>query len=638
VILLVSGLAALGGVVLVGAVGVIAAVVVLGGSPPSGKGPAGNVVAAVLPQDAVPPKAEPSEPQKPEAKSESKAAPAHPQPPQNPAPAKSEPRPQGKAPPPQPKPEPKPQPKSEPRPEPKPDGPPVEVKELAVLKGPPGPVGWLELSADGSRLATAAQGIVWDVDGERQVCVCKPADGKGPSGFGVIWLSADGQTALTSNGQSIRVWDGTTGNELFTPPPLKYGSSYTGLALSRDGASLALADYEWSGRSNGTLRFYTVGRIRVWDLKTQKEKWNLPGVPGEDHASLDRGPSFQTTVTRLAFSPDGTRLVAVGNNGLRIFALEEGKDMPTVTAPGERGGDEAHFDWLSGGAALVFQTGRDITLLDAKTTKKIDSFTLTYPRPPPPKPMGNLLPLPQGPDTAVPDGWNEHQITLSADGSRLAAHVIREHEKEKRRDNAVILWDVRAQRRVGVYKLADDTFNPGTVVIKQLLAPPILLGTGHGSDVRIALSGDGKRVAVADGTGTVRVYSTAQIEARTRQTDPKPPPITDRLTAGSVWQRVKGPPSKLQLPPIPQTMKVTERDGKHFKAELTFDDKNVTETAGLIEGGEVSFGPGKAMKGAAQQPQPAALKGDSLEWTFSGPMFPKGLVTEVVRMARAPDK
>jgi WD40 repeat protein len=634
----VSGLAALGGVVLVGTVGVIAAVVVLGGAAPSGKGPAGSVSAAVAPQDAAPPKAEPPEPGKPDAKPESKSAPAHPQPPQNPAPSKPEPRPQAKAPQPQPQPEPKPQPQSEPRPEPKPEAAPVEVKELAVLKGPPGPVGWLELSADGSRLATAPQGIVWDVDGQRQVCVCKPADGKGPAGFGVIWLSANGQTVLTTSGQSIRVWDGTTGNEVFAPPQLKYGSAYTALALARDGTSLALADYEWSGRSNGTLRFYTVGRIRVWDLRTQKEKWTLPGVPGEDHASLNRGPSFKTTVTRLAFSPDGTRLAAVGPNGLRIFALEDGKDTPAVTAPNEPYTDEAHFDWLSGGTALVFQSGRDITLLDAKTTRKIDRFTLTYPRPPPPKPAGNLLPLPQGPETDSPEGWNEHQITLSADGSRLAAHVIREHEKEKMRNNAVILWDVAAQRRVGVYKLPDDTFNPGMQVIKQLLAPPILIGTGHESDVRIDLSGDGKRLAVADETGTVRVYSTARIEARTRQTDPKPPPITDRLTAGSVWNRVKGPPSKLLLPPIPQSMKVTERNGGHFKAELTFDEKNVTEATGFIEKGEVSFAPVKALKDATQQLQPAALKGDSLEWTFSGPVFPKGRVTEVVRMTRAPDK
>jgi hypothetical protein len=412
-----------------------------------------------------------------------------------------------------PKPEPKPQPP--PKPEPKSDAPGGEVKELAVLKGPPGPVGWLDLSADGSRLAAAGPGIVWDVAEQRQVCVCKATGpGNGPPGFGLMHLSADGQTVFTAKGQTLRVWDGTTGNELLAVPPLKYGSDYTAAALSPDGAYLALSGYEWTGRSNGTLRFYTVGAITVWDVKAQKEKWKVPGVADKDEARTFSPPSFQTSVNRLAFSPDGSRLAAVGH-ALRIFALEAGKDVPTVVVEGQGGGDGT-FEWLSGGKALVFQNGRDLWPIDPKTGTRKLGFTLTYPRPPPPKPVGNLLPLPQGPETAVPEGWDEHQIVLSANGSRLAAHVIREHEKEKFRNNAVILWDVAARRRVGAYKLPDDTYHPGTVVIRQLLAPPILLGTGHESDIRIALSGDGKRLAVADETGSVRVYSTAQIEAHTK--------------------------------------------------------------------------------------------------------------------------
>src|SRR5262249_37716847 len=141
-----------------------------------------------------------------------------------------------------------------------------------------------------------------------------------------------------------------------------------------------------------------------------------------------------------------------------------------------------------------------------------------------------------------------------------------------------------------------------------------------------------------DADGTVRVFSTAQIEARTKQTDPKPPAITDGLTVGSVWHRVKGPPSKLMLPALPQTMRITERDGAHFKAELVFDEKTAAEVNGSIAAGKVSFGAFKASRGAAQPPPEATVKGDQIEWTFSGPVFPKGRVTEVVRMARAPEK
>jgi hypothetical protein len=71
----------------------------------------------------------------------------------------------------------------------------------------------------------------------------------------------------------------------------------------------------------------------------------------------------------------------------------------------------------------------------------------------------------------------------------------------------VSLWDVASHRRFGVCQLPSDTYNPGTAVIKQLIAPPILLATGRGSDQRIALSGYGKRLAIGDASGTITVYS-----------------------------------------------------------------------------------------------------------------------------------
>jgi WD40 repeat protein len=512
-VLLVAGAAGAGVTVLMTGVILIAVVGIrlTQAAPGTAAGNKNDVVAAA--SAPAPPNGEPV--------SSPKSEPVPPPGPAPQAPAKPEvkqpppPKPEVKSPPPPPPPPPKLEGK-QPPPPPPPETAPVEVKELAVLKGPPGPVRWLELSADGSRLVTASSGIVWDVNEQRQVCICKS-----PSGFGLVWLSANGQTVLTENGQTFQAWDANTGNLLFTAPTLRDGSSYTAVALSRDGTYLALTGYEWSGRSNGTLRYYTVGTIVVWDVRTQKEKWKVPGVPGEDTARTFSPPSFKTSVSRLAFSPDGDRLAALGE-GLRIFALEASTDVPKVVVKGSEKRD-GRLEWLSGGKYLVAQSGRQIFPLDPNTGNWKVGFTLAYPRPPQAKPMGNLLPLPQGPETEAPEGWAEHQIVLSADGSRLAAHGIREHEKEKMRNNVVVLWDVPAQRRVGAYKLADDNFNPGTVVIKQLIAPPILVGTGHGSDLRIALSGDGKRLAVADAEGAVRVYSTAQIEAHTRQADSKPP-------------------------------------------------------------------------------------------------------------------
>src|SRR5438874_1273489 len=89
-----------------------------------------------------------------------------------------------------------------------------ETKELVVFKGTGAHVHWLAFSADGSRLAAAAAGwkidakkivkvpgnaVVWDVDGQRQVCACQVVN----ADFTHVWLSADGKTLVSvDHGQS----------------------------------------------------------------------------------------------------------------------------------------------------------------------------------------------------------------------------------------------------------------------------------------------------------------------------------------------------------------------------------------------------------------------------------------------------
>jgi hypothetical protein len=341
-----------------------------------------------------------------------------------------------------------------------------DVKELAVLKGPAGPVHWLALSADGSRLASAGQGVVWDVDGQRQVCEFKAsAQRTSTTPFGMVWLSADGQTVLTPSGPSFRVWDGKTGKELFAVPALAtYGSEFTAVAMSPDGAYLALASNEWTGKAKGVQRQYVGGNITVWDLKAKKVKWKVPGVEEEITARLNASPVLKGAVGRLAFAPDATRLAAAGDK-LRVFALDADKEAPQAAVPGAWVNDGL-LQWLSGGKAIVLRQGREITVVDPQTGAGKGNFSLNYPRRPAPKPAGNRLPTPEPPENAVPEGWDEHQIVLSADGSRLAAHGIREHEKEKTRNNAVVVWDVVGRKRLGLLKLADDTYNPGTTVVQ----------------------------------------------------------------------------------------------------------------------------------------------------------------------------
>jgi WD40 repeat protein len=487
-----------------------------------------------------------------------------------------------------------------------------DLKELAVLKGPAGAVRWLSLSADGSRLATAGQGIVWDVADQRQLCTCGS-----PAGFGLVWLSADGQTVLTAAGHSLRVWDGKTGDERFAVPALPYGSLFTAAALSPDGAYLALASNEWSGKGRGTMRQYAGGIVTVWDLKAKKVKWKVSGVDEEIVARLGQDPYLKGHVSRLAFSPDATRLAAVGN-ALRIFALEPDKEVPAAVVRDVAAGS-GHLQWLADGKALVLQERRDVAVLDPKTGERKDRFTLLYPRRPAPKPAGNRLPPPEPQETDAPEGWLEHQITLSADGSRLAAHILREHEKDKVRNNAVVVWDVPSRRRIGVLPLPDDTYNPKDKVLIQRFGPPLLLQTGRGSDLRIALSGDGKRLAVGDAAGVVRVYDVAQIAANTKEDGTKPaavkPEAGDPLAVGSLWKGEKHRNETDRT--VPATLKITERDGPRFKGEFTFDSTNVNAVEGTFADGKIEWSTTKALQGNANQPTAGTLKDGAIDAKFN---------------------
>jgi WD40 repeat protein len=444
-----------------------------------------------------------------------------------------------------------------------------EVKEIAVLKGPAGAVQSLSLSADGSRLVSVNSGIVWNVDEQRQLSVLKAhADAKSkaqvndqsPSKLDLAWMSADGRKAFGLIGGSFRVWDAGTGNELFATPRIRFRDNYTAVALSPDGAYLAIAANEalplhvsdprppgnvppgvrGLGRTgpSGAIdprppgnvpppQQYSGGQITVWDLTAQKAKWKIPGV------TAIQTPLVKGQVDWLAFAPDGRRLAAqaepsvffdYSGQKLRVFPLEPNQEEPTATvsvvSPGR-----GEFIWLSDGKSLALRNHRQISLGDPQTGKFHEAFTLNYPRGPKDPQTGRfdetVIQTDRDLPTLIPSGWNEHQITLSADGSRLAAQLIREHVKEKVRNNCIVIWDVASRSLIGVFQLPDDTYNPQTNLIRQNPFPgieftPILRETGHGSDLRIALSGDGKRLAAADAAGVVRVYKVAEIAAKTK--------------------------------------------------------------------------------------------------------------------------
>src|SRR5262249_32359815 len=98
-------------------------------------------------------------------------------------------------------------------------------------------------------------------------------------------FSPDGQTlAASGTGSPIQLWDVKTG---------KLRRSFGGdagprrLAYSPDGKTIA-----WSGE----------GSLRLWDVATAKELWQVPMSVGGFHS--------------LAFSPDGKVLASGGEDGV----------------------------------------------------------------------------------------------------------------------------------------------------------------------------------------------------------------------------------------------------------------------------------------------------------------------------------
>ena len=471
--------------------------------------------------------------------------------------------------------------------------------ELAVLKGERVRVNRLAFSANGSRLAAAMNGwvdkngkpvavpgkaIVWDVDSQRQICVCN-----GPKAdFTHVWMSADGKTVVTAdNGltnlnpvyhewsaliaigtRGYQAWDAMTGKAIGTVIAPQGTGSFTAAAVSPDGRYLAAVFNEiLPGAASNPGSEYRPGRIdpskphvtgevRVWDLPEKKLKWRLAGEPHTGPISWSDSVAFSPDATRLAvYRSLGDAVSAVpappsndrGSNRfkpLKMLSLEPGSSTPTVTIL-EKGGIPlpARMEWPGDGGTLILRNIRAFDTFDPTTGRSKEVFKIPFPnsltdptgvtaQPPresgtPPRTPGNFPQIgSRPPPTRFPSprssadenpGFGESQSTLSADGSRLAVYLvfvksdapdnnINAPGAKGVTENRVAIWDVGTRRPLGIIRLPDEPysqreqFRRGNTENKAKDRPNAL-----------ALSGDGKRLAVSDADGNVRVYDTTRL-------------------------------------------------------------------------------------------------------------------------------
>jgi WD40 repeat protein len=171
---------------------------------------------------------------------------------------------------------------------------------------------------DGERIACAS----WD--GQRhtvEVLDARTGEQKFPLPSALacfaMAFSLDGRSLVTGGGNgALQVWNAVTGQLVGTLGT--HEQDVRGVVFSRVGGHLATSSGD--------------GEVKLWDV-TRLDKEYLDGKPAPRHTLPARvpGPSLN-----MAFSPDGKRLAAGGeNNSIKVWDVETGNVRQTL--PGHRG-------------------------------------------------------------------------------------------------------------------------------------------------------------------------------------------------------------------------------------------------------------------------------------------------------------
>ena len=248
----------------------------------------------------------------------------------------------------------------------------TEVGRLPTDRGIAQFVSW---SADGTRLAGATDHRLWawDVKSGRPLAPSAPGHDATVTDLA---FAPDGRLFTASDDGTVRSWDPATGAMGLT---LEHAEIVRGLAVSPDGslvAGSALAD-----------------DLRLWDAATGALRFKLLGN--------GRMGGYR----RVAFTPDGKRLVAWGDDlYLRTWDVRTGKlvaEHRTVPVGKDPDNLDPERDFISGITALSADGSR-FALTTHKVVQVWDSAT------------GEQFPAFQ----PTPDGV--HLLAFSPDGKRLA--------------------------------------------------------------------------------------------------------------------------------------------------------------------------------------------------------------------------
>jgi WD40 repeat protein/DNA-binding SARP family transcriptional activator len=262
----------------------------------------------------------------------------------------------------------------------------------------------IAFTPDGRRLVASSgregQVRVWSTDSGKPLLVLDPnARANAPVGAVIgISVSPDGSRIATASSKgSARIFDAATGQQLVVIPRLhcvrKRGCVVNRAVFSPDGSRIATTGLD--------------ATVRILDARTGRQLRVLRG----------HKPSGVGTYA-VEWSPDGTRLLAMGPGGARIWDPRTGRRL--VALPPVVPGPAPSVTWSRDGRQVLTESGLGVLVWDASSGERLRTLET---------------------DTAA------SELAFSRDGSRLAVGTLDEQTY------AIGIWDWPAG--VEIFRLRD---------------------------------------------------------------------------------------------------------------------------------------------------------------------------------------